>query len=76
MYLHLRSAVAEILTREAALGAQSWNPEQRTFEVVVSSGAGVERRDGRGPYIEQIDVNQDWSALRGAPSSIPISATT
>ena len=65
--LHLRAETAEILTREAALGAQSWNPEARTFEVVVSSGAGVERRDGRGPYIEQIDVNQDWSALRGAP---------
>ncbi len=65
--LHLRADLAEILTREAALGAQSWNPEARTFEVIVSSGADVERRDQRGAYFERIDVNQDWSGLKGAP---------
>lgn len=58
---------ANVFSRAATLGAQSWNPEERTFEVVASSGAGVERRDARGAYIERIDVNQDWSALRGAP---------
>jgi hypothetical protein len=58
---------ADLLFREAALGAQSWSAEARTFEVIVSSGADVERRDARGPYVERIDVRQDWSGLRGAP---------
>lgn len=62
-----RSDVAELLARDMQLSAQSWNAEARPFEVIVSSGAGVVRRDARGVYTERIDVNQDWSALRGAP---------
>lgn len=63
----LLNTLDDLLTRDMPLAATSWNAKARTFEVVVSSGAGVERRDARGPYVERIDVNQDWSALKGAP---------
>ncbi|MFG1287916.1 prohead protease/major capsid protein fusion protein [Xanthobacter versatilis] len=61
------NAPTEIITRRAPLPATSWNAEERTFEVVFSTGADVERYDARGAYIERLDLNQDWSAFVGAP---------
>ena len=58
---------ADILLRDAPLAARSWNATERTFEVVFSTGAGVERVDHRGAYIERLDLNQDWTGFRGAP---------
>lgn len=57
----------ELITRRAPLAASSWNPEERTLEVVFSTGAPVERADARGAYVEQLDLNQDWGAFIGAP---------
>lgn len=57
----------DLLTRRAPLAASSWNAEERTFEVVFSTGASVERMDARGAYIERLDLNQDWSSFIGAP---------
>jgi hypothetical protein len=59
--------MTDIFERAAALGAQSWNPETRTLEAVFSTGAPVSRHDQRGPYIERLDLNQDWRSFIGAP---------
>ncbi len=63
---HEASGVA-VFTRDVALTPQSWNAEARTFEVVVSTGADVERRDHKGAYIERFALDQNWRALIGAP---------
>jgi hypothetical protein len=58
------------LTRRADTRPNSYNPETRTFEAVISTGAGVQRRDARGPYIERLSLDPshvDLSRLRGAP---------
>ncbi|WAC26269.1 prohead protease/major capsid protein fusion protein [Ancylobacter sp. SL191] len=57
----------DLLTRRAPLAASSWNAEERTFEVIFSTGASVERMDARGAYGERLDLNQDWSSFIGAP---------
>jgi Caudovirus prohead serine protease len=61
------AADANVFTRDVTLSPSSWNAEQRTFSVVVSSGADVVRQDARGAYIERPDINQNWRALVGAP---------
>ncbi len=61
------AADAGVFTRDVTLSPSSWNAEQRTFSVVVSSGADVVRQDARGPYIERPDINQNWRQLVGAP---------
>ena len=58
---------AAVVTRDVALTPQSWNAEARTFEIVVSTGADVERRDHKGIYIERFALDQNWRALIGAP---------
>lgn len=55
-----------IITRRAPSTPRTWNAESRTFEVVFSTGAGVERRDARGAYVEILDINQDW------PEQVPL----
>jgi hypothetical protein len=61
------AADANVFTRDVTLSPSSWNAEQRTFSVVVSSGADVVRQDARGAYIERPDINQNWRQLVGAP---------
>jgi hypothetical protein len=61
------NAPVPLITRRAPLAATSWNPEERTFEVVFSTGAPVERQDARGVYIERLDLAQDWTAFIGQP---------
>lgn len=61
------NALVEIVTRRAPLAASSWNAEERTLEVVFSTGAGVERHDLSGAYIERLSLDQDWSGFIGAP---------
>lgn len=56
-----------IITRRAPLTPQSWNAEERTLEVVFSTGAPVDRFDARGLYEERLSLDQDWSGFRGAP---------
>ena len=65
--LFTRADTAELLLRDATFGARSWNETERTFEVTFAAGAGVERMDPRGAYVERLDLNQDWSSFRGAP---------
>ncbi|MFN4142780.1 prohead protease/major capsid protein fusion protein [Aestuariivirga sp.] len=56
-----------VITRRAPLTPQSWNTEERTLEVVFSTGAPVERYDARGAYEERLSLDQDWSDFKGAP---------
>ncbi len=60
-----RDDPAEILTRFAA-GPSSWNPETRTFEAVLSSGAAVRRFDFAGEFDEIIELSQPW------PATVPL----
>ncbi|MGP9814419.1 prohead protease/major capsid protein fusion protein [Rhodopseudomonas sp. NSM] len=57
----------ELLTRDAPVRASTWNAERRTFELVLSAGASVERFDGAGVFDEILD-------LRGAhaPPVLPL----
>ena len=61
------NAPTDIITRRAPLSATSWDAEARTLEVVFSTGAGVERQDAAGAYIERLSLAQDWTAFIGAP---------
>ncbi|MBS7544368.1 prohead protease/major capsid protein fusion protein [Ancylobacter oerskovii] len=61
------NAPSDIIIRRAPLAATSWNPDERTFEVVFSTGVGVERQDERGHFLERLSLAQDWSAFIGAP---------
>lgn len=59
--------IAERLERRAQIRANSFDPESRSFEAVVSSGATVERYDFDGPYLEELALDgQEW------PSSAPL----
>lgn len=61
-------ALEDLLRRGLAISPQSWNPESLTFSAVISTGADVERRDARGPYIERLDLSAvDPSTLAGIP---------
>lgn len=55
------------ITRALPVAASTWNAEAWTFEVVLSAGSAVERRDRRGTFDEVLDV-------RGAviPERIPL----
>ncbi|MCA0319825.1 MAG: Mu-like prophage major head subunit gpT family protein [Proteobacteria bacterium] len=55
-----------VITRRAPVAATTWNAEARTFQVVFSTGAGVERRDARGAYVEILSLDQDW------PEQVPL----
>lgn len=57
----------ETLTRAAPAAVTSWNADDWTFDVILSTGAGVERQDARGTFIEVLEVS-------GAafPASIPL----
>lgn len=58
---------AGTFTRAIPVAASTWNAEARTFDVVLSAGAPVERQDQRGMFDEILDV-------RGAviPERIPL----
>jgi phage head maturation protease len=61
---------SEILTRTAAFEPSSFDTEQRTVQVVFSTGADVERSDFEGPYIERLSMDPsavDLSQLIGGP---------
>ena len=47
----------DIITRRAPLAPASWNPEAWTFELVLSTGAPVERYDSRGAYLELLSLD-------------------
>ncbi|MBV2183848.1 MAG: Mu-like prophage major head subunit gpT family protein [Rhizobium sp.] len=44
-------------TRAAPMRASSWNAESWTFDLILSAGAAVDRRDSRGAFAEVLDVN-------------------
>lgn len=58
----------EMLTRSADTRPASWNPEERTIEAVLSTGAAVQRRDARGPFLETLNLDSvDLPRLAGLP---------
>jgi HK97 family phage prohead protease len=59
--------VATLFTRAATIGAQSWNEEARTLDVVFATSNPVERQDYKGTYLERLDMQQDWAPFIGAP---------
>ena len=57
------------LTRRADLAPASANRDDRTVEVIWSTGAAVRRRDMAGPYVERLSLAPeavDLSRLQGA----------
>lgn len=58
----------ELVTRRAPLTPDSFDPEARTVEAVISTGAPVQRTDARGPYEERLDIDAvDLESLIGLP---------
>jgi len=58
-----------LLTRRADLAPSSANRDDRTVEVIWSTGAPVRRRDMAGPYVERLSLAPeavDLSRLQGA----------
>ena len=56
----------ELETRRASFAPSSFDPESRTIEAVISTGADVQRRDSRGPFIERLDTSAvDPAGLAG-----------
>jgi len=58
-----------LITRRASFKPQSVNAEERTVEVIWSTGAAVKRRDFDGAYIERLSLDPksvDLSRLIGA----------
>ncbi|GLK54345.1 HK97 family phage prohead protease [Methylopila capsulata] len=67
----LRHAPADALTpryRRGSFGPSSFDEAAMTVEAVISTYADVQRRDGRGSYVERLDpAGLDTSRLVGAP---------
>ena len=58
----------ELEVRRASFAPSTWNAEARTVEAVISTGADVDRRDAKGPYIERLDLSGiDPASLIGLP---------
>jgi len=47
----------DLFIRRADTVPTTYNPETRTFDALISTGAPVARTDGRGPYIERLDLS-------------------
>jgi HK97 family phage prohead protease len=50
---------AEIIHRSATLAPSTFNRQARTVDAVLSTGAGVQRRDARGTYMERLSTAPD-----------------
>ncbi len=58
----------ELVTRRAETRPTTWNKQTLTVEAVLSTGASVQRRDARGPYIERLDLaSLSIADLEGVP---------
>ena len=58
-----RSATVELTLRRASLAPSTYNPETGTVEAILSTGAGVQRRDARGPFMEHLATGPDAVSL-------------
>jgi hypothetical protein len=65
--MNIMDEVMTLFTRAATIGAQSWNEEARTLDVVFATSNPVERQDYKGTYLERLDMQQDWAPFIGAP---------
>lgn len=63
----MNAPAAILIERRAPVTANSWNADDRTLEVIFSTGAAVERYDARGVYLEMLSLQQDWTPFVGAP---------
>lgn len=62
-----RSSSLAQMSRSAPLRAASWDAENLTFELVLSSGSAVQRADSRGSFSEVLDLaGATW------PDTIPL----
>nr|CAD6606423.1 peptidase [Rhizobium sp. Khangiran2] len=56
-------------TRAAPMRASSWDAKEWTFDLILSAGSAVERRDSRGVFAEVLDIaGASW------PEVIPLLA--
>lgn len=72
MNIHLPPRIGlpadDFRTRSATARPTTWKVDARTVEAVTSTGAGVARRDGRGPYVEVLDLSTiDPKSIVGLP---------
>ncbi len=61
---------SDLLTRAATFAPQSFNRDQRSVQVIFSTGAPVLRYDFEGPYTERLSLDAeavDLNGLRNAP---------
>ena len=56
-----------VITRRSPVAPASWDPEAWTFDLVLSTGAPVERYDSRGAYLELLAVDRATF-----PSTLPL----
>ncbi|MGV6839274.1 MAG: hypothetical protein ACWA40_03680 [Planktomarina sp.] len=49
----------DILTRSETNAPASLNPEKRTVDAILSTGAGVPRFDFEGEYVEKLEISPD-----------------
>lgn len=64
----MRTQTLELTVRASALTPATISETDRTVEVIAATGAGVARRDARGPFIERLDMAAfDPQRLIGAP---------
>ncbi|MEM7667227.1 MAG: prohead protease/major capsid protein fusion protein [Pseudomonadota bacterium] len=58
----------DLITRRAETRPTTWDETALTVEAVLSTGAPVQRRDARGPYVERLDLSTlALSDLEGVP---------
>lgn len=58
----------ELLTRRGNTVPETYDSEARTLDALISTGAPVNRRDARGPYVEVLDLSAvDLESLVGLP---------
>lgn len=51
------NAHTQVLQTRWAKGPSTWNAERRSFEAVIATEFGVQRRDAHGPYFEVLRVD-------------------
>jgi hypothetical protein len=49
--------LTDLLLRNLTIEPQTFDADARTFDAVISTGADVRRRDGKGPFVERLDLS-------------------
>jgi HK97 family phage prohead protease len=59
--------LTDLLLRNLTIEPQTFDADARTFDAVISTGADVRRRDGKGPFVERLDLSNISTDLVGLP---------